>query len=99
MRDFLRFIKEQGVMGLAVGFILGGAVTALVTSLVNDIVYPLLGVILGSTKGLEKEYFQIGHSKLLYGHFIAVLVNFLVIAVVIYVLVKLLRFEIPGRKK
>ena len=99
MRDFLQFIKQQGVLGLAIGFVMGGAVTNVVTSLVNDIVYPLLNIFLGRTKGLEKEVFQFGQIKIAYGHFISVFVNFLVIAAVIYILVKLLRFELSGKKK
>ena len=47
MKGFLDFIREQGVVGLAVGFILGGAVSKLVASLVNDLINPLLGAALG----------------------------------------------------
>jgi large conductance mechanosensitive channel len=43
MKGFLNFIREQGVVGLAVGFILGGSVSKVVTSLVTDIINPVLG--------------------------------------------------------
>ena len=46
MRGFLTFIREQGVVGLAVGFILGGAISKVVTSLVENIIQPLLGYVL-----------------------------------------------------
>ena len=49
----MTFIREQGVMGLAIGFILGGSVSKVVTSLVQDIINPFLGIILGSTEGLS----------------------------------------------
>jgi len=47
MSDFLDFIRKRGVMGLAIGFLLGGSVSRLVTSFVNDIVNPFVGLILG----------------------------------------------------
>ena len=40
MRGFLNFIREQGVVGLAIGFILGGAISKLVAALVNDLINP-----------------------------------------------------------
>ena len=48
MRVFMDFIREQGVVGLAVGFILGGAVSKVVSSLVEDIINPILGILLGA---------------------------------------------------
>ena len=45
MKSFMNFVREQGVVGLAVGIILGTAVTQLVTSLVQDIVNPFLGIL------------------------------------------------------
>ena len=99
MKDFLQFIRQQGVFGLAIGFILGSSVSKVVTSLVNDIINPVLGVVVGSTKGLEKAALQFGQTKILYGHFISVLIDFLIIATIVYVLVKLLKVEIAGKKK
>jgi large conductance mechanosensitive channel len=88
VKGFLNFIREQGVVGLAVGFILGGAVSKVVSSLVTDIINPFLGIILGATKGLESTYFKIGPAKILWGHFVGTLIDFLVIAVVVYYGVK-----------
>ncbi len=93
MKGFYNFIREQGVIGLAVGFILGTSISKVVTSLVTDIIYPLLSFVLGRTKGLEKEYFPIGKAKVLYGHFLSVLIDFLIVAIVIYAIVKLLRVD------
>ena len=99
MRGFVEFIREKGVLGLAVGFILGGAVSKLVASFVTDIINPLLGIILGMTKGLDTAYLKIGSAKLLYGHFITTLIDFVVIAFVVYFGVKILRLDKLEKKK
>ncbi len=84
MKGFAEFIRQQGVVGLAVGFILGGAVSKVVTALVNDIVNPLLGSVLGSTEGLKSMML----GPVLLGDFIAVLIDFFIIAGVVYFGVK-----------
>ena len=84
MNDFIVFIREQGVVGLAIGFILGGAVSTVVASLVNDIINPVLGLILGSAEGLQTATVSLGSAEILIGSFISVLINFLVIAAVVY---------------
>lgn len=84
MKDFIVFIREQGVVGLAIGFILGGAVSTVVASLVNDIINPILGLVLGSAEGLAAASFSIGSAEILIGSFITVLINFIVIAAVVY---------------
>ena len=90
MKGFLKFIREQGVMGLAIGFILGGAVSKIVASLVSDIINPILGMGLGSVEGLKGAYVQIGDSKLMWGSFVNTTIDFLVIALVVYGIVALL---------
>lgn len=99
MKGFIEFIKKQGVIGLAIGFILGAAVTNVVTSLIIDIVNPVLGIILGLTKGLETAVLKIGPIKILYGHFISVLINFFVIASVVYGLIKIFKLDSVDKKK
>lgn len=99
MKGFIDFIREQGVVGLAVGFILGGAVSKVVASLVGDIINPLLGLALGATGGLQTASFSIGSAEILYGHLIGVLIDFLVIALVVYLGVKLLKLDKLDKKK
>lgn len=99
MKKFLEFIREQGVIGLAVGFILGGAVSQLVAAVVTDLVNPFIGLLIGSVKGLEKAYFPLFGAKVLYGHFLSVLVNFVVVAAVVYGLVRILRLDRLDKKK
>jgi large conductance mechanosensitive channel len=99
MKGFLNFIREQGVVGLAVGFILGGAVSKVVASLVTDIINPLLSVVLGSTKGLQTAGLMLGSVELTYGKFLAVLIDFIVIATVVYFGVKGLGLDKLDKKK
>lgn len=100
MKGFIEFIREQGVVGLAVGFILGGAVSKLVSSLVNDIINPVVGVILGMAGGLNDMALTLGPIKIMWGDFVANLVDFLIIALVVYFGVKLLKLDrIDANKK
>jgi large conductance mechanosensitive channel len=84
MKGFLEFIRSQGVAGLAVGFILGGAVAKLVASLVNDIINPILGFFLGAVAGLKDAFFQIGNAKIMWGSFVNTCIDFLVVSLVVY---------------
>jgi len=95
MRGFIRFIREQGVVGLAVGFILGGAISKVVTSLVENIIQPLLGGLLGSAEGLN----SLAIGPVTYGQFITASVDFIIIAAVIYFLVKGLGLDKLDAKK
>jgi large conductance mechanosensitive channel len=88
MKGFIDFIREQGVVGLAIGFILGGAVSKVVTALVTDIINPLLGVVLGAAGGLKTATLHVGSAEILYGDLISVIIDFTVIALVVYFGVK-----------
>lgn len=99
MKGFIDFIRERGVVGFAVAFILGGAVTKLVASLVTDIVNPILGIILSRTKSLELMYFKIAGAKIMWGHFLSGVIDFLILAAVVYFIVKGLRLEKIDKKK
>jgi len=99
MKGFLDFIREQGVIGLAVGFILGGAVSKVVSSLVEDLINPILGLVLGAAGNLDQAYLQIGQSKLMWGSFINTTIDFIVIALVVYYGVKFLKLDKLDKKK
>jgi len=101
---FMRFIKGQGVVGLAIGLVIGTAAATLVNSLINNVVMPPLGFLLGSSDGLKGLVIDMGvtaggeEAVLRYGVFLSDLINFLVIALVIYIVVKLLHLEPPVKK-
>ena len=93
IKEFKEFISRGNVMDMAVGVIIGGAFTAIVTSLVNDILMPVLSLITG---GLDFTSLCIvlgegeNAATLNYGAFIAAIINFLLIAFVIFLLVKMI---------
>jgi len=84
LRGFVDFVREQGVVGLAVGFVLGGSVKEVVSSLVEDIINPLLGVVLGSGEELERAVVELGSVEIMWGSFVSTLIDFMVIALVVY---------------
>ncbi len=98
MKGFLDFIREQGVVGLAVGFILGGAVSKVVSALVTDIINPLLGLALGAGGELKTASLSIGSAQILYGDLFGVVIDFIVIALVVYFGVKILGLDKLDRK-
>ena len=99
MKGFIDFIREQGVVGLAVGFILGGAVSKFVSALVADIINPFLNVALGAAGGLTFAALQVGPVRIQYGDLIGVFIDFIVIALVVYFGVKLLHLDRLDKKK
>jgi len=99
MKGFIEFIREQGVVGLAVGFILGGAVAKVVSAIVTDLINPLIGLVMGNAKGLEEAYLNIAGAKIMYGHFISILIDFIIVAAVVYFIIKGLRFDKLDKKK
>jgi large conductance mechanosensitive channel len=98
---FLDFIREQGVVTLAVGFIIGGAVTKLVNSFVVDIINPFLGLLLGKVN-LANSTLQLGKATIAWGSFVSALIDFVVIAAVVYFGFKFLhldRIDIDKKKR
>jgi large conductance mechanosensitive channel len=87
LKEFREFISRGNVIDLAVAVIIGAAFTAIVTSLVDDIITPLLGVFLGGVNfsGLA---ITIGEASINYGNFIQVIINFLIVAWVIFMVVR-----------
>lgn len=94
---FIEFIRKQGVVGVAIGFVLAGAVAKLVTALVTDIINPLIGLVLVNAENLKNAKFTIRNVEILWGDFVSTTIDFLIIALVIYFTIKLLRIE-PTKK-
>lgn len=97
LQGFMDFIRAQGVVGLAVGFILGGAVSKTVSSLVDNIINPLIGALLGKV-ALADKAIAIGAVSIKYGAFISTLVDFIIIAAVVYFGVKALGLDKLDKK-
>ena len=87
MNEFKKFICRGNVIDMAVGIIIGGAFTGIVTSLVDDIINPLLGLFGGMN--FDQLVWNItGDVTLFYGKFITAVINFLIMALVIFFLVR-----------
>ena len=85
--EFKEFIARGNVMDMAVGVIIGGAFSAITTSLINDIIMPLLGILTGSISFADLSV-TVGGAVITYGNFVQAVLNFLVMAFVVFCLVK-----------
>ena len=87
LKEFKAFVMRGNVLDLAVAVIIGGAFGKIISSLVNDILMPLIGVMMGgvSFAGLK---FTVGSAEVTYGNFIQAIVDFLIVAFVIFLIVK-----------
>ena len=98
LQEFKAFISKGNVLDMAVGIIIGAAFTAIVTSLVDDLVNPILGLIVGGVdfSGLSVK---VGEASFNYGNFINAVIKFVIIAWVVFLLVKAVnRLQTLGRK-
>lgn len=94
---FVRFLKEWGVIGLAIAVIIGGKLNEWVSALVDDILMPLIGLLIPG--GSWREFtLSVGSSELLLGHFMGATLDFLIIAFLVYfIFTRLLRdVELSG---
>ena len=92
LSEFKDFIAKGNVMDMAVGIIIGAAFTAIVTSLVEDLINPIISLFMGgidfSSMGVRLSEGEDG-AIFAYGNFIMALINFLIIAFVVFMLVKM----------
>ena len=96
MDEFKQFIARGNVIDMAVGVIVGGAFSSITTSLINDIIMPILGIFTGSISFAALSV-TINGAEIAYGNFIQAVLNFLVMALVVFCMIKALnRFH---RKK
>ena len=85
--EFKEFISRGNVMDMAVGIIIGGAFTAIVSSLVADIITPIIGMLMGGID-FSSLAVTVGSANLTYGNFIQAIINFLLVAWVLFLIVK-----------
>lgn len=94
---FVDFLREQGVIGLAIGLVLGIQVKAVVDQLVASFIDPIVGLVMPGRGSLDTKIFSInvGDQTAIfrYGSFLSVFISFLVVALVIYVTFKMLRLD------
>ncbi|MBP1707431.1 MAG: large conductance mechanosensitive channel protein [Chloroflexi bacterium] len=88
-QEFKEFAMKGNVMDLAVAVIIGGAFGKIITSLVGDVIMPLVGLLMGGVNFADLSI-QIGQAVIKYGAFLQNVVDFLIIAYVIFLIVKAL---------
>jgi large conductance mechanosensitive channel len=98
MGEFKDFLTEYKVIGLAIAFIMGAAITALVTSLVNNLIMPVIAVLLPNGDW-QTAVLTIGPVNLGIGAFLSALLNFIIIAFVIFMMAKIVLKEEKVTKK
>ncbi len=87
IKEFKEFISKGNVMDMAVGIIIGGAFTKIVTALVESILMPFIGVICGG-KSVADMSVTVGNAAIGYGAFIQAIIDFLLVALVLFMILK-----------
>lgn len=103
LKEFKEFAMRGNVMDLAIAVIIGGAFGKIITSLVNDLIMPLVGLLLGNVSFINlfvaldgntyntlEDAKAAGAAVFAYGSFVQAIVDFLIIALVIFLLVRML---------
>jgi len=87
-KEFMDFVSKYKVTGLAVAFILGMYIGALVQALVTDLIMPMIGLAVPGMEDLASLQFKVANQIFAFGHFLAALITFLIVAFVIFLIVK-----------
>jgi len=98
VKEFMTFLKEYKVITLAIAFIMGVAATALVSSLVSNIIMPLITPFIPGG-GWQTATFSIGPIVIGWGAFLGQVINFVIIALVVFLIAKFLMKEEKVTKK
>jgi large conductance mechanosensitive channel len=104
IQEFMGFLKTFGIIGLAIAFIIGAAASKLVSALVTDIINPIVGLALpsGDLKTLQSTVINTATgavSEFKYGDLIANIIDFVIIALIVFVMYKVLsRFKLVDDK-
>ncbi len=95
--EFVQFLKEYKVIALAVAFVMGAASTDLVKSLVNDVFMPLVAPLLPEG-AWQTATLALGPVNIAYGSFLAELLNFVILALVVFLVArKILKTDAPAK--
>ncbi|MDH4460304.1 MAG: large conductance mechanosensitive channel protein MscL [Flectobacillus sp.] len=87
LKEFKQFISQGNVLDLAVGVIIAGAFGKITTALVDGIIMPIVGIFLGGID-FKSLMVEVGSAKVMYGNFIQTVVDFLVVAYIVFLIVK-----------
>jgi large conductance mechanosensitive channel len=87
LKEFREFILRGNVLDLAVAVVIGAAFTSIVNSMVNDIIMPIIGVLMGGVD-FSSLSITIGSAVISYGKFLQAVVNFLLVGIVLFLIIK-----------
>lgn len=106
LEGFMDFVRQQGIVGLAVGLTIGTSVTVFVKSIVDNMINPIIGLLLPGGSDLASRYICLSKAvdgtctnKLGWGAVVSSLISFLTIAAVVYFMVHLLKLDRLDKKK
>jgi len=97
-KEFLAFLKQYGVIGLAIAVIIGGKLNLLVTSVVNDLLTPLILSPALKAAGVS-SIFELSYNGILYGKVVAALIDFFIVAFIVFIFAKKIMKEKIVSKK
>ncbi|GEB25294.1 large-conductance mechanosensitive channel protein MscL [Pediococcus acidilactici] len=96
LKEFKEFVSRGNVLDLAVGVIIGGAFTSIVKALVNYLINPLIGLFVGGIDFSDWS-FKVAGATFKFGSFINAVINFLIIAFVVFIIVKTVNKFVPKK--
>ena len=96
--EFMDFLMKYQVIGLAVAFIIGAAATKMVTAAVTDIIMPVIAVLIPGGDW-RTQVLQVGPIKFLLGDFVGAVIDFVIIALVVFLIVKFMMKEDATKKR
>jgi large conductance mechanosensitive channel len=97
-KEFLDFLKQYGVLGLAIAVIIGGKLNLLITSFVNDLLGPLIFLPVLKAAGVE-NISDLSYNGVLYGKVITSLIDFIIVALIVFMFAKkIMREQVVAKK-
>lgn len=97
--QFRNFAFKGNVIDLAIGVIIGAAFSSIVSSLVKDIIMPIIGIVMPGEEGYKAWAVTINGSKISYGAFVGEVLNFLIVAFVLFIIVRKILGSIMKMRK
>ena len=98
IREFMSFLKQYGVVGLAIAVIIGGKLNLLVTSLVNDLLVPIIFQPALKAAGVANIY-ELSYHGIMYGKVVGAFIDFIIVALIVFVFAKkVMKEEIVAKK-
>jgi large conductance mechanosensitive channel len=98
LKDFIHFLKNYGVIGLAIAVIIGGKLNLLITSVVNDLLTPLILQPALQAAGVNRLS-QLSYNGILYGKVLAASIDFIIVALIVFIFAKkVLKEDLVTRK-